>query len=97
MADSIFIVRATASSAGATGYPPGERHIALVFVQAASGPAADQNAIDHLEATGWSRVQLEERGALDPERLNGNPDLAAAYERCLAVGSAGIIFEEPLE
>ncbi len=97
VADSTFILRATARSAGATGFPPGEKHIALVFVLAASPEAADQGAIDLLESTGWSDVQLEERGAVNVERLNGEPDFVNAYERCLAAGSAGIIFEDPLE
>jgi hypothetical protein len=94
---STFLLRATARSRGATGYPPGEKHIALVFVHGPSAEAADRAAIDHLESTGWSEVYLEERGEVDAERLTSDPDLTSAYERCLAVGSAGIIFEDPLE
>ena len=94
---STFILRATARSAGSTGYPPGEKHIALVFVLASSEDAADQIAIEHLESTGWSNVELEERGTVNVERLGGEPDLVRAYERCLTAGSAGIIFEDPLD
>ena len=92
-----FILRATARSSGATGYPPGEKHIALVFVGAPSADAADQAAIGHLESTGWSHVNLEERGEVDVERLHGEPDLVNAYDRCLTDGTAGIIFEDPLD
>ena len=97
MPTSSFILKATASSSGATGYPPGERHVALLFVLAASPDQADRLAVQHLESTGWSAVQLEERGEIDPERLSGEPALLSAYERCLETGSAGIIFEDPLE
>ena len=97
MSSSTFILQATARSSGATGYSPGEKHIALVFVHASSAEDADQAAIEHLESTGWSQVTLERRGEVDPEGLNGEPDLVNAYERCLVAGSAGIIFEDPLE
>jgi len=92
---STFVLRATARSRGATGYPPGEKHIALIFVHA-STDAADQAAINHLESTGWSEVELEERGVLDPEALNNDPDLIAVYERCIELGSAGMIYEDAL-
>jgi hypothetical protein len=69
----------------------------LVFVLAPSPDAADRLAIEHLQSTGWSDVELEERGEVDVERLNGEADLVNAYERCLTAGSAGIIFEDPLQ
>jgi hypothetical protein len=81
-----------------TGYPEGERHAVIAFALAEHLNVASEAAQQHFEESGWSHVVFDRGAELDPESLNGaDPKVVGTYQDCLAHGTAGIVFSDPVE
>ena len=81
-----------------TGFPLGERHAIIAFALAEHLYQASQLAQRHFADSGWGDVALERGAELDPDKLiTSDPVAAQSYEDCLAHGTAGIVFSDPLD
>lgn len=86
----IFLAEASALEGNQSGYPKGERHAMLVFVNQNEGTEHDwETAENTIKEANWNNVDISKAGTLSSENLNGKDQtFINFYESALFKGSA---------
>lgn len=90
----VFLAEASALDGNVSGYPKGERHAMLVFLNQNENTEHDwENAENIIKEAKWNDIEISKAGTLSSEGLNGKDQkFIDSYESALFKGSAILIY-----